>query len=272
MTGGPNSPRKFSLPSLSHTFLHLKVSKATGAFASSFFYNIIVSNNMKLIRRSSLLLSHDNSHFKTAAAGDDFSVSSEGSTFSVSAHKVEGPIHLPFQSCQQRRRQVQFDEGQNVYHSNTVMTKDECQSLWHSRVDMKNFKQTTRAIAVEIHRSEKANTAPNSYARVVLAAYAACCRAVCDTNVSPLDNKEQKNLRKWMQVAVSRTGLDRSSIREIALERHQRRQHIAHVVMEMQESLVYREDLDQVIRKASEAISRPSRLFAREIAEAQASM
>ena len=219
---------------------------------------------MKLVRRSSFVLAKDNSHLKSL--DDDLSVSSVHSTISVSETKtVDSHAFL-----RRRQRRVKFDESQNEYHANTQMVKEECQELWYSFSDMKNFKAQTGSMAREIYRAEKVNTATYSYSRVVLAAYDACCRVPCETIESPLTKLERKNLHKWMEVGLSRSGLERSCIREIAQDKSNRRSQIVDSVLDIQESLAFREDFDDVLRKATEAISRPSRLFAREVAMAQA--
>jgi hypothetical protein len=171
------------------------------------------------------------------------------------------------------RRRVHFDETNNVYHANTVMDRDEINELWSTGAEMRQFKQQTSILAKEINRAEKVNVAPFSYHRVVLGAYDACCRMTIESNASfsPLTEAEMKHFNKWMEVSISRIGLERICIREIAQDKYARRAHVVDAVLEVQENLhPCTRDGDELMRKASQHISRASRLFAFELAKAQA--
>ena len=178
--------------------------------------------------------------------------------------------HAQQEHCSRRR--VHFNEGANTYHTSASaqLTITERVDLWHSAADMKLFKGQTSCFAREVYRAEQANPSPTSYQRVVLATYDACCRTPAETLASPLTTPERKLLRKWTHVATSRVGLERTCIRDIARDRSARRRHVVDTVLDLQESLNFRPDTEEILRKASESISRASRLFAREMAQAHA--
>lgn len=151
------------------------------------------------------------------------------------------------------------------------MDNEEIKLLWSTSAEMKQFKAQTAYLAKEINRAEKSNIAPFSYHRVVLGAYDACCRTPTETNASPLTEAERKHFDKWMEVSISRIGLERMCIREIAQDKYARRAHVTDAVLEVQESILPgTPEGDELMREASQSISRASRLFSRELAKAQA--
>lgn len=219
---------------------------------------------MKLLRRSPLSMVRQGIFSKTS---DDDSTASYGSTITV-----DFPRKLVGGSTSKKAgRHVHFQESANVYHTNTMMDRDEINELWSTGSEMRQFKQQTACLAKEINRAEKANVAPFSYHRVVLGAYDACCRVSIESSESPLTETEKKHFTKWMEVSISRIGLERICIREMAQDKYARRAHVVDAVLEVQENLLpgAREG-DEMMRAASQHISRASRLFAMELAQAQA--
>jgi hypothetical protein len=215
---------------------------------------------MKLLRRSFTMVRSIQA--KHHMDDDNMSTASAQSTFTVESQQLKQ---------QGSRRRVQFKENLNVFHRNTQMDRQECKELWSTGAEMKQFKAQTAFIAREINRTEKVNAAPFSYQRVVLAAYDACCRMQVDTNTSVLNEIEGQHLHKWLNVATSRIGLERVCIREIAQDKYARRTHVVDAVLDVQCCLESRNhDGDELMRAASQAISRTSRQFARELAKAQA--
>ena len=217
---------------------------------------------MKLLRRSPLSMVRNS--FLTKTSDDELSIASQTSTFTVDSPTKSKSSSSP-------RRRVQFDTSMNVYHKNTVMDREAVRDLWSTGAEMKQFKAQTAFLAKEINRAEKANVAPFSYQRVVLGAYDACCRMQTEITTSPLTETERKHFNKWMEVSISRIGLERICIREMAQDKYARRAHVVDAVLEVQENLLPGiRDGDELMREASQSISRASRLFARELAHAQA--
>ena len=198
--------------------------------------------------------------------GDERSVSSDCSTVAVACVK-QARRTVP------NTRRVQFNEALNqVHHDNDTPSSDddneeESSSTWYSDAEMKQFKANTYALAREIYRLEHQLDNVHAYSNVIAATYNACCRGL-DDDVTPLTATESQQLQKWMQVGTCRLGVERLCIKAVAADRRQRRNGIVDAVMQVQESLGYRVDCDLVVAKTAAAWSRPSRLFARELARA----
>lgn len=208
------------------------------------------------------------------AVDDNSSVSSLQSTFTA-VDQVTCKFSSPQQQLPLNRRSVtkavRFDESVNTVHTNTNWHRGECHRTWYTTTELRECKVRYVQMAREIHRSERVNTAKHSYQRVVLAAYDACCRTMYEVvpsaSSSPLEPDERYNLRRWMTVGVSRLGLERVCIREISMDRSNRRAHVVDAVLDAQDQHAQ----DEVLRQISLRISRPSRLFAHEVARAQQS-
>ena len=222
---------------------------------------------MKLFRRSPLSMVRSINLIK--ATDDELSTTSLNSTLTVESKTKNSRKSKQADG----RRRVNFDDSSNVYHTNTQMDREEVKELWCTGADMKQYKAQTAFLAKEINRAEKANVAPFSYTRVVLGAYDACCRIQTEATTSPLSETERKHFDKWMEASISRIGLERICIREMAQDKYARRSHVVDAVMEVQDSLVPgSRDGDELMREAAMAISRASRLFAHELAEAHAAV
>ena len=216
---------------------------------------------MKLLGRSSLSMIHP------VVQDDECSISSENSTIAVvnTSKTTTTTVVTKAQVNGRRRRTVHFEEAKNEHYSNTCWYKEECDDSWYSAAEMRMFKAQTIGLAKEIYRVEKTSAdKPSSYTNVIWAAYEACLSAPCAE--TPLNSIQRKQLRKWMQISCSRHGLERMCIRNLAMEKRQRKQHLVDAVLDLQDSLAS----DEVIRKMSLSISRPSRLFAQQVAAAQA--
>ena len=81
-----------------------------------------------------------------------------------------------------------------------------------------------------------------------------------------------QTLSQWMSIANDRWGLERPSVRQVHFDRSCRRKTMLKQVLQVQ-NMVQHLQADAVketcVAKAARAISRPSRLFARVLAQAQ---
>lgn len=166
-------------------------------------------------------------------------------------------------------KSVRFNTDDNVEYANTQLCKEETKELWCTSADYKAFRAHTTALAREVQKAEAKNRAPFSYQRVLLRTYEVCSDSVVETQRSLLSYDERKHLRRWSEVAQSRLGLERWAVRAIGKDRSLRRAEIVDVVLDLQE-LYHTEGLEEHIREHAERLSRPSRLFARHMAEASA--
>ena len=194
-----------------------------------------------------------------------------------------------YERSQADKKRVQFDEERNKAYSNRRFSKKDTQSLWYSSKDYRQFKAGTKCMAREIARFEKINQAPHSYERVMQRAYQACIEHQTelsenadnnDSHRTVLSKDEQKHMKKWMEISTNRLGCERLSIHLIAKDRALRRAEASHAVLQLQElaSDVAKDDAHsnnysnykaELIRQSCMAITRPSRLFAQSLAQAQ---
>ena len=166
---------------------------------------------------------------------------------------------------------VRFDLTLNEEHSNDMLCKEDCAELWYTLDQHRHFKKCCSFKAKEIAKSEAKNKAPYSYQKVMLRAYEACAHAREEPTGSVLSHFEQRPLVRWAEVATSRLGLEKWSVRSIGNDRNFRRAEIVDLVLELQD--MYIKDpkaREEFIRKSCQSLSRTSRLFAQVMAEAQA--
>ena len=164
-------------------------------------------------------------------------------------------------------RRVHFNTSLNVTHKSEYSV--DCDTLWSTPEEMKEYKDQTLWVAREIHRLESDDSRLLSYTKVMERTYATCCQTEEETYTSPMTNLEHNDLCKYMQGHASRIGLERLCVRDIARNKRARRAAIVDVVLEQQATIVPGLLRDQAMREASQAVSRASRLFARELAKAQ---
>ena len=217
----------------------------------------------------------------TPQPDDEHSVSSASSTVGVinfTTPKKSKKTKVP-------RRRVHFDESHNQYHKAASSSSSSSSSslalspssssspTWYSESELQQFKAQTFAMAREIYRHDLLVTDedPTSYTNVVAGVYDACRRSKQDdddddTAINLLTQQQQMLLRKWLRVGTSRLGLERLCIRAMADDRKVRRTLLVDAVMELHEHYY----ADEVIGNTAAAWSRPSRLFAQQLAAALA--
>jgi hypothetical protein len=177
---------------------------------------------------------------------------------------------------QHRRPRVRFNEDANETYLTT--RKEECIDRWYSAIDYRDFKAYNRYLVRQISKQEQVNRSASIYNRTLLRTYEACRECTYDDSLadSALTSTDERQLKRLMQLSTSRVGLERSCVKAIQQDRVCRRQEIVQVVMEIQDEMAQSETLmcldarDQYLRQACEFISRPSRMFARQLAQAQA--
>jgi hypothetical protein len=224
---------------------------------------------------------------------DDDSTTSTSSTSSTSTASSDAKLRMPLSSssddCSSKQRSVRFaDVMFNEYHANTLMTKNEVKDLWYSAMEYRFFRSVALDASQHITATEKRNRAPYSYQRVLERAYTVCSQV----GVEPVSKNGQCNvleaadfvhLQRWLEVATSRVGLEKWSIRSIANDKVVRRQTLNAAVLQSQHksrSPLYFVDYDtdeendnstaEAMRLECERLSRPSRLFSHTLAMALA--
>jgi hypothetical protein len=172
------------------------------------------------------------------------------------------------------KRRVNFDLTQNKSYNNTQLHEEDIAPLWYSGNDMLLQRSKAKKTATEIVKMEKENTSALSYRRVLQRTFHACTQCAFETDGSILTLVEEKRLAKRMREGPIRLGLERLSIRNIGLDRFDRRSDMRKVVFSIQQAAIvadgtiFTDHTAEKIRLACEELSRPSRLFARHMAVA----
>jgi hypothetical protein len=182
-------------------------------------------------------------------------------------------ISTALTSSSDNKKSVRFNLNENQEFANQQMCKEECSELWYSATDYKQFKAITLALAREVTQMETRNRAVFSYERVLNRAYDVCKSVQVSSAasvVSPLSADDRKHMRRWAQAAPSRLGLEKWAVRALCRDRAVRRNELYDVVLDLQDSLSGDDALDECLRRQSERLSLPSRLFARCMADAHA--
>jgi hypothetical protein len=216
-----------------------------------------------------MLLKITDTHWGKSCEQDDTSVSSTITVEGRSSTKQEEWTTDDDATTTSRRR-VRFCMAKNESFSNNVMCEEDLRELWYKSSDFKHFRSFTSHVAKEITKAEARIRAPFSFERVMTHTYLACIKATSEQgNVLTAD--EFEHLVRWAEVASSRFGMEKWSIRSIAHDRSYRRSLIRDMVMEAQNhcqgDFV---NMDLYVADSCAAISRPMRLFSRTLAEAQA--
>jgi len=215
---------------------------------------------------------------------DDCSVTSTTLSCSSleSSYSCETSLSL-IDSSGNRRRKVSFDMSQTQLHRSPHGDKDDIKDLWYKAPDFQRFRTHTSALAKYVRNSDEKHSYRDctrvSYEAAVLRAYDVCRSVVveptedCGANCCPVDLDLTWAITQWIQRTPGRVGLEQRIVKDLGREEGYRRSEIVDTVLAMQElgGGDSKDDLtDECIRRSSEHISRPSRLFARCLAEAQA--
>jgi hypothetical protein len=166
-------------------------------------------------------------------------------------------------------KRVTFNISLNEKHDDEVIYKEDCLNLWYNSSEYEYFKQSTLSAAKAIILAESKNHAPCSYQRVFEHTHQLCRNAIseCDEYQNLSTTEDRHRLNRWAEVAPSRVGMERWVVRSIAKSKSIRRFELVDIVLSKQQT-----DTQEVIRKSCEPISRPSRLFAVALAQAQAAV
>lgn len=176
-------------------------------------------------------------------------------------------------------KRVTFAESKNVEYRNTVMNNEECKSLWYSAFDFQKIKDRTHQFAKQALLQDKQREGDDqSYSNIILRVYGVCCEADCDlfTTASSsqsciLDEEDENAFVFLIGKANSRAGLERVIVRDLACDKRFRRSEIVLSVLKLQQpchNICSKYSVAELMRLTCESVSRPSRLFARQLGAA----
>ena len=193
----------------------------------------------------------------------------------TSTISVDGKTEIRLVTRNERKR-VHFDISSNKEHENNTICKEDARQLWYKPAEYKLFRQSTMAAIKALAQTEAKNKAPFSYERVLERTYELCKKVKNESrdSYSTLSTvRERRHLERWAQVAPHRIGLDKWALRSMAKDKSRRRIEIVDVVIDMQECKPEpSSSRDEAIRRACLEVSRPSRMFAAAMAQAQIQM
>jgi hypothetical protein len=196
------------------------------------------------------------------------------------------------------KKGVSFQESRNQAYENQNVYKEDLKQLWYNHQDYAAFKESTAQCAMEVVAAsvlssqssmlESSSSSSSSYPQTLQHVYEACVQCQSEETASVLTVSEDVHLKNCLAKAPSRWGVERAAVRWIAADRHYRRSAMLELVLEMQQTMglfanndssggstsnitMFIDDgMDEVLRTSCEALSRPSRLFARHLAQAAA--
>ena len=171
------------------------------------------------------------------------------------------------------RKRVSFALNRNKEYANSTMTEDDCRTLWHTPYDFKKMKEHTNTFAKQAMKQDKARSDDQkSYSNIILRVYDQCCKVESEPQCNVLSNEDSRDLVYLVGKANSRTGLERVIVRDLAYDKRYRRNEIVRAVLKIQRQSINPDvingPVNELMHLACETISRPSRLFARQLAQA----
>lgn len=161
-----------------------------------------------------------------------------------------------------------FDESQNVHYANLIICQEDCKRLWYNAFEFQKMKEYTSEFIKKCLKEERRRyNEEKSYSNIILRVYDECCGAEFETTTSILCEEDKVDFTFLVRKANSRSGLERSIVRDLAYDKRFRRTEVVTVVLKIQEQHKAGEAHSQceLMRLSAEAITRPSRIFARHL-------
>lgn len=161
-----------------------------------------------------------------------------------------------------RRKTVHFCEDQNQEYENHVQCKEECRKQWYSVNDLHAFKQDTKAEMLALRAAERLSAADQeSWAKSLLAVYQVFCAARSVADIAKLMPQVPV-----FTVSTYTVGMERRGIPAIARDAAERRAQITQTVLHWQATKLNDKLRTELMREACLTVSRPSRLYAHNVA------
>ena len=174
---------------------------------------------------------------------------------------------------------VAFDEELNVYHENDgLYSYDEthAQDFWYSAKDYAHFRVLSAQIAGSVNKAATSGKTANIASSLIESlskSYEACCSNDSDSDTHILTESEHND--KMIQQLYHDTGgavligLEKAISWQVAQDVQERRKDLVFALEDIRESnpqWISSTELSMEIREFCEQLSRPSKLFARQIA------
>ena len=165
----------------------------------------------------------------------------------------------------QKQRNVHFQEEKNrVYHDERPpQTQQDIDATWYSVADLERFKLDTRADMMALHAAERlSHNEPETWGKSLLQIYQVYCAAQSVQDIRLLMPRTPT-----FSVSPYTIGMERRAIPPIARDAAARRNQVRAMVLHWQFATMHNATLRaEMMREASFTVSRPSRLYAHNIA------
>lgn len=154
------------------------------------------------------------------------------------------------------------------------MSDNEKSLIWWRDCDYYVFKKRSKMIAKELLLLERADSTSVSYCSLILRTYSVCCQTAEESHDDcTLSDQDRRRLELLSEKEHCRRGLERWRFPDLAMERSRRQSLAIRGVIDVQDRFVKCMNLDfdtgaDFMRKSSERLTRPARLFARLLGEA----
>ena len=192
---------------------------------------------------------------------------SESSTFAVRLANARKAML----ATKSTKKSVGFDESKNtVYKSESG--KNDWAERWYTAYDIQNFRSQNSFALKQLHR-ESLSTSENVLSTKAVIDHTYCaCQGMLFDDIEVLCPEETEQLYDALRDPIYPTGLASYTSSTIRRDVRARRSKVVEVVKAIQRTVGGAQDdaTAEYIRKSSENISRPSRIFAQLIAQTEA--
>jgi len=148
------------------------------------------------------------------------------------------------------------------------MTIHDKRDVWWQPQEFDSFLEDAKVLAIESRRLD-ASDDEASYAQVLLSIFRSCK----ESNAKGPSRKQRYRLSQWTKVAYTRRGLERICVKEIGVTRSRQKQEVIQGVLRAQGRLKKNaspEDKEFLLSAVSRSLTRPARLYAAVMGEADA--
>ncbi len=183
------------------------------------------------------------------------------------------------------KKTVRFNDRANIEIEAQIKILDPpyIQELWWSASALKRFREERRDLVEKNCLADKAQEqrtpALQTFLSVMHRIFEACCevRSECDCfdDCSVIPRYDLQRFLFYIHAMDYRHGLERATSDILTNDRQARRKDLVATVLQLQAEWKHhlnKDTIDLLLRDASENITRPSRLFARQLAAAHAFM
>ncbi|KAL7560775.1 hypothetical protein ACA910_005342 [Epithemia clementina (nom. ined.)] len=195
------------------------------------------------------------------ALEDDDDVSSQSST---------QPVERYSQKTKNAERRVCFNEHKNEYFdcpSYMVLPPHEHIAVWYSKEECKRMKETFRNNISEMERCKDA--------KVLSKAYSACRKGtLCKSQVNAVALYLQSSDRSSSSTTAGSScgvGLEQQLVSAAVSDKHKRRERLVQLIYDLPlaHASLSEDEVAELLRDKCMSISRPARMFAMGIGQAQ---